>query len=444
MRIKSNVSELKENQPGKLTLICDNDEDVWAFYNVLLKGDLIQKKVSRKVAQEKDNGSKTVKTVYIIATIKVESIDYDQECSVIRVNGKNVTENENMSKGQYQSAPLGKHEFFSIIKRSWDKFSIDRVLEASNPITSSDLAICLMEEGLCNIFLVSSTITIRKCHIETSIPKKRKGPSNYDKQIIKFFNKIIDGIKLNINFDIVKCFVIGSPGFLRDQFNTFVNEKISLNDLSFDYLKKNKSKFLLTHCSNAHKNALNEILSKSEILAQISTTKAFEDVHLMSKFDKVLGTDYERIIFGIKQLDYAILNKAVDLVLVSDSFLRKFGPEYRKVLSKKFNTIEEQGGTVKIMSSMHSTGVKINNLGGIAAVLKFILEDIDDIEQEPEEIIQEKIVDEEIDVELLEDDIGKEQKEIEELKYELSHQKKELHINRKLSVDRKLSLDEDL
>ena len=230
-----------------------------------------------------------------------------------------------------------------------------------------------MEEGLANIFLVSSHLTVLKSKIELSIPKKRKGPSNHDKALSKFFGYVLDSILKNVNFDVVKCFVIGSPGFVKDQFSTFINEKISGNFKEYELIKKNIKKFNYAHTNSCYKGSLNELFSKPEILNQITNTKAAEDIELMNKFDKILQTDYEKIIFGNKQINIAIENNAIDFLLVSDDYLRKIGPSKRKEISKKFEKINSNGGIVKTLSSMHPTGQRLNNLGGITAVLKFLV-----------------------------------------------------------------------
>lgn len=384
MRIKSNLSEIKPNCSGKVTLIMDTVDDLWHFYNILYKGDLIQTKTTRKVTHENKGGKKSVKKEHIFITLKVDSIEYDAEGSEIRVNGKNVSESEYLSLGQFQSATLKTGEIFSIIKRVWDSFTIEKLEIASNPSSTSDLAVCLMEEGSANIFLVSSHITICKAKVEHSIPKKRKGATQHDKGMEIFFGYVLDSIIQNINFDIVKCLVIGSPGFVKDEFSTFVNEKLSGNSKECEILKKNFKKLFYTHVSSCYQIALNELFSNNDVLNKITNTKASEDILYMNKFDKTLALDYEKIVFGMKQINIGIDNKAIDYLIVTDNYLRKIGPNNRKALQKKFIDIEKFGGEVKQFSSMHPTGKRIDNLGGITGVVKFDIPELHETEIQEE------------------------------------------------------------
>jgi len=114
-------------------------------------------------------------------TIKIEEIEYDNKEGLIRFKGKNVSENDHISVGQYQSIEIGKGSLFTLIKKLWDEIHIEKLKIGSDPSITSDLAAILMEEGVAHIYLISSHITNLKAKIEMSIAKKRKGPSQHDK-----------------------------------------------------------------------------------------------------------------------------------------------------------------------------------------------------------------------------------------------------------------------
>ncbi len=50
---------------------------------------------------------------------------------------------------------------------------------------------------------------------------------------------------------------------------------------------------------------------------------------------------------------------------------------------------EEEGGEVRILSSDHESGKRLEGLGGIAAILTFPIEDMEDVDEdvEPDQII---------------------------------------------------------
>ena len=64
--------------------------------------------------------------------------------------------------------------------------------------------------------LVTSNMTLTRAKIDVNIPRKRKGNcSQHDKGLAKFYEAILQAILRHINFDIVKCFLIASPGFVK-------------------------------------------------------------------------------------------------------------------------------------------------------------------------------------------------------------------------------------
>jgi protein pelota len=117
---------------------------------------------------------------------------------------------------------------------------------------------------------------------------------------------------------------------------------------------------------------------------KIKNTKAMEEITIVNKYNEVLGKDYERIIFGLKHIEYAIEQRAVDLLLVTDDYLRKIGGANRKRLQEKIDKVLVDGGVSKVLSCMLPPGERINSLGGLTAILKYKLNEIDDMDNENE------------------------------------------------------------
>lgn len=68
----------------------------------------------------------------------------------------------------------------------------------------------------------------------------------------------MQGILRHINFDIVKCIILASPGFVKDQFMDYmIQQAIKLDN---KIILENKGKFLLVHSSSGFKHSLKGIL----------------------------------------------------------------------------------------------------------------------------------------------------------------------------------------
>lgn len=70
----------------------------------------------------------------------------------------------------------------------------------------------------------------------------------------KFYEAVMQGILRHIDFNIVKCVIIASPGFVKDQFFDYTMQQAIKTDNKL--LIDNKSKFLLVKASSGFKHSL--------------------------------------------------------------------------------------------------------------------------------------------------------------------------------------------
>lgn len=68
----------------------------------------------------------------------------------------------------------------------------------------------------------------------------------------------MQGILRHISFDIVKCVIIASPGFVKDQFMDYMVQQAIKSDNKL--ILDNKSKFMLVHASSGFKHSLKGIV----------------------------------------------------------------------------------------------------------------------------------------------------------------------------------------
>mmetsp|Transcript_9704 Transcript_9704/g.14406 ORF Transcript_9704/g.14406 Transcript_9704/m.14406 type:complete len:96 (+) Transcript_9704:187-474(+) len=90
-----------------------------------------------------------------------------------------------------------------------------------------------------------------------NIPKKRTGSSNHSKALTKFNEAIYQAILRHVDFAKVKCVLLASPGYVKDDFYKYMMaECVRRDDRP---LIENKSKFVLCRASSGHKHALEEV-----------------------------------------------------------------------------------------------------------------------------------------------------------------------------------------
>jgi len=247
------------------------------------------------------------------------------------------------------------------------------------------VAAVLVSEGRAHFALLTPSRTLFRTRIETSIPRKRKGSvSAHDKGLEKFFEACLKAILNHINFEIIKCVIIAGPGFTKDQFHEYMMKEAQRNHIKV--LLENQKKFLLCHASTGHKHGLKEVLSNESIASQLADTKAASEVRIINSFYDMLKKESDRAIYGLSHIKYALQHNAINDLLVTDSLFRSAKIDKRRLYVRIVEQVKTAGGDVHIFSSHHVSGEQLRLIGGIAAILRFPLPEIEtEAEDEDEE-----------------------------------------------------------
>lgn len=370
--------DLVPNGPGSVKMIPVDSEDLWFAYNLIATGDWVMARTVRKVLRE-TAGGRDAERVALKLEIKVEAIDYDKEGSVLRIRGKNTLENEHVKIGQFHTLELELQRPFVLRKKIWDSLALDVLRQASDPGASADLAVVLMQEGLANILLVGKSMTSTRSRIETSIPRKH-GPAiaGYESALKKFFENVLQAFLKHVDFNVVRCAVIASPGFTKDQFHRHLMLEAERRQLR--PIIENKSRIILVHTSSGYKHSLREVLDAPNVMSMIKDTKAAQEVRALKDFFNMLSNDPARACYGPKHVEVAHERMAVQTLLITDDLFRNSDVITRQKYVGLVNSVKNSGGTAHIFSSMHVSGEQLAQLTGIAAILRFPLPDLEDIE----------------------------------------------------------------
>ncbi|KAE9451178.1 hypothetical protein C3L33_16903, partial [Rhododendron williamsianum] len=326
----------------------------------------------RKVLREAASGGRDAERVKLKLEIKVEAMDYDKEGSVLRIRGKNILENEHVKIGAFHTLEIELHRPFVLRKEVWDSLALDVLRQASDPTASADLGVVLMQEGLASIFLV--------------------GKRNFETALNKFFENVLQAFLKHIDFKVVRCAVVASPGFTKDQFHRHLMLEAERKQLRT--IIENKSRIILVHTTSGYKHSLREVLDAPNVMNMIKDTKAAQEVRVLKDFFTMLSNvsqktravllfineEPARACYGPKHVEVAHERMAVQTLLITDELFRNADVVTRKKYVNFVKSVKASGGTAHIFSSMHVSGEQLAQLTGIAAILRFPLPDLEDIE----------------------------------------------------------------
>ncbi|KAF6144296.1 hypothetical protein GIB67_024523 [Kingdonia uniflora] len=372
------------NGPGSVKMIPEEADDLWLAYNLVSRGDTVMAVTVRKVLREAASGGRDAERVKLKLEIRVEDIDYDKEGSALRLRGKNILENEHVQIGSYHTLELDLHRPFVLRKVVWDSMALDVLHQSSNPAASADLVVILMQEGLAHILLVGKSLLLA---------------------LNKFFDNVLQAFLRHVDFNVVRCAVIASPGFTKDQFHRYLLLEAERKQLRS--IIENKSRLLLVHSTSGYKDqndysakcradtmppiwqvsytawirhSLREVLDSPNVMNLIKDTKAAKEIRALKDFFDMLSNDPDRACYGPKHVEVAHERMAVQTLLITDELFRNSDIPTRRKYVNLVNSVKSTGGSVHIFSSMHVSGEQLAQLTGVAAILRFPLPDLEDIE----------------------------------------------------------------
>ncbi|KAF2531365.1 hypothetical protein F2Q70_00033184 [Brassica cretica] len=311
-------------------MVAEDSDDLWYAYNLIAVRDSVMAVTFRKVQREVPGGGRDSERVRLKLEVQVEEVDYDKDAAVLRIRGKNILENDHVKIGAFHTLEIELKRPFVLRKGIWDSLALDTLKQASDPAASADLAVVLMQEGLGQIFLA----------------------------LKKFFENVLQAFVKHVDFSVVRCAVIASPGFTKDQFHRHLLLEAERRQLR--PIIENKSRIILVHTNSGYRYCV--------------SVKALND------FFTMLSNDPARACYGPKHVEVAHERMAVQTLLITDELFRNSDVKTRKKYVDLVESVKDSGGEAFIFSSMHVSGEQLAQLTGIAALLRFPLPDLEDIE----------------------------------------------------------------
>lgn len=377
--------DLERDRSGHFVLMADEGEDMWHVYNLIAVGDELKATTFRKVQQESATGS-TSNTRRVRTTIRlqVEATDFDASACLLRVKGRNVQESDVIKMGGYHTLDLEPNRKFTIYKNWWDSISIERIENACDPTKHAELAAITMQEGLAFVCLITSAMTVERAKIDVNIPKKGKADDTQRKKnMARFFEQIAASVNRHFNFEVLKAVIIASPGFLKDDFFSYLVKEAT--EQGNKTLLDNRGKFFLVRSSSGFKHALREVMQEPSVAQRLADVKAAGETRLLQQFLSMLGTAPDRAYYGLNHVKKAANNLAVEALLVSDSLFRSTNNAQRRRYIALVEQVKDSGAEVKIFSSLHVTGEQLDQMTGVAAILRFPMPEIEEEDNGEEE-----------------------------------------------------------
>ncbi|KZZ88613.1 Translation release factor pelota-like protein [Ascosphaera apis ARSEF 7405] len=396
---------IERNGSGAVTLIPEDPEDMWHCYNLIRPADIVKATTLRRVVSKSEAGDTTSRRIKLTLQIRVKTLDFDAQLSQLHINGQIMNETSETKIGQYHTLDLELAHSFTLEKEAdgeslgWDSVAIDALRDAvdiSGKRRAEAIAI-VMQEGLAHICFIGQFQTLMKQKIETSVPRKRHG-TDHEKAMTRFYQHTQDALLRQCDPDsssttsssdmTEKPLLLASPGFVAAGFLKHMQATVIANPNS--PLKNILKHTVVVHCSSGYTHALAEVLKSPSVQSLLSDTKYARETVLMDSFFEHLRKETNKATYGPREVEKAVDLGAVGpgggVLIISNRLFRANDIRERQrwvALVDRVRDVEK--GEVRILSSDHESGKRLEGLGGIAALLTYPLPELDEGESDEEE-----------------------------------------------------------
>ncbi|KAL1981457.1 hypothetical protein VTN96DRAFT_2629 [Rasamsonia emersonii] len=401
-------SSIERNGSGAVTLCPEEPEDMWHAYNLIRPGDLLRASAVRKVTTTQDSGTTTSTRVHLMLQIRVKSLDFDPQSSQLHVSGQIMNETQHTRVGQHHTLDLELHRNFTLEKEvgaegeglGWDSVAIDMLKDAVDEggKRRAEAVAVVMQEGLAHICFITQFQTILKQKVEMSIPRKRQGGSDHDKGMAKFFQVTLDTLLRQMEFNAsstastsnepVRPILLASPGFVAAGFQKHIQSAASTN---MPALKRLLPSIVVVHSASGHLHALSEVLQSPSVKTLLADTKYARETKLMDDFMEHLRKETNKATYGPREVEKAVDQGAVGrgggVLIISNRLFRAQDVAERKRWVALVDRVRDvEGGEVRVLSSDHESGKRLDGLGGVAALLTFPIAEEELVSDEDETV----------------------------------------------------------
>jgi protein pelota len=378
----------------------------WHAHNLIRPSDLLTASAIRRVTTESaSTGSTSSHRVHLNLTIRVKSLDFDPRAGQLHVSGRVARENKHTKLGQYHTLDLELFRNFTLEKevegkdgeQGWDSIAREQLEEAINPQKKTEIVAVIMEEGLANICFVTQFQTILRQKVDMKVPRKRGGAgrsANHDKGLGKFFKIVLDTLLRQIEGLLEQKdeannipILVASPGFTAAGFLKYASDRaFATNEKTLQALVKRKA-FVMVHSSSGYLHSLDEVMKSHEVMIKLKDTKYARETRLMNDFFNLLRKDDARAWYGPRECEAAVEQGAVGrgggILMISNALFRSQDVAIRRMWIRLVDRVKkDEGGEVRVLSSDHDSGKRLEGLGGIAAILTYPIYDLELDDQE--------------------------------------------------------------
>jgi len=331
---------------GRVKLRVDCLEDLDYLERIIKENDEVSGTTLRKlVFGEKEKAER--KPLFL--KIKVEKVKMEKDS--LRVLGPIIESlSDEVSKGDHHSFGLEPGSVITIQKKEWNNLDIDRMQRAVRDSEIPKVFLALLDAGHADFFTLSGTGLKERGSMDFHVSGKQYADKKTDNT--EFFEKLAE--KIN-EFQELQL-IVGSVGFTGEEFKEFLEHKKA----GF------REKIVYAKVNNTGKTGANELLKSKSLESLLEKQRVYNETIIIEDFFAKIALG-GKVNYGYTEVIENARLGAVERLLITDAFIE----QNKEKSDELVNAVQKYGGTVRIVSSSHESGLKFQNIGGVGAFLRY-------------------------------------------------------------------------
>ncbi|MGQ4911936.1 MAG: mRNA surveillance protein pelota [Candidatus Thorarchaeota archaeon] len=348
---------------GVIVLKIETLDDLWHLYNTVAANDIVISRTTRRVRIGDDDSRKqeSVRKTMVLK-LRVEEVSFHTFSNRIRIKGQILEgPSDLVNIGSYHTINIETGDTLTIIKEHWPKFVLDRLKEATKDKIRPMALVVTIEDGSAELFLAADFGIRETVSIRSNISRKRGSQKSYDSTMKDFFADVLLAVRSQLEQHQIGLIVIAGPGFVKDHFKEFLNNARI----------KNLPSVIVESTNSIGIPGAKEILFRGVISKAVTELKVEKETQLVESLIEHISKDDGLGTYGDAEVARAVQYGAVEDLLVTDKRLREGSEKERHKMDSLIRGTERARGRFHIVSTEHPAGDQLDRLGGLAAILRY-------------------------------------------------------------------------
>ncbi len=346
-----------DRKRGSLKLAIDCMEDLWYLHQFLVPGDRVYASTHRREEKKTDKlraEKRDKKRMYL--GIGVEKVEYHSYSDNLRVTGPIVEGPQDL--GSYHTLNVAPGTVLTVVKEMWTKLHRRIINKARESAGKPNVIVASVDDDSITVAKVFSYGI--KEHATVHLSDHGKGPDSKGQSGRK--EMYGEGLRVlkRAHGGNEPLLVVG-PGFIKDDFLDFIREGGEEELLEKYAVDNTGSGGMRGVYESLKRGAMDTILENAVAQAEMKTVEV-----LFSSISKGDGLNE----YGEERVMKALNAGAVQALMMTSEFVQKLSGDM-KTMTRIDELCEQIRAEVKIISSEHEAGERLDSLGGIAALLRY-------------------------------------------------------------------------